>query len=263
MSESIVLIHGMWVTGQALEPLAQAFARHGFDCITPTLPGHVAGRVDESVGQLSLDDYADAIDAELRERGLPEDVPLLGHSMGGLLAMKLAARRKPRALILLTPAAPAAINAVSLGVLPVFIGMLGRGAFWRKAWRPSFAAMKRCAFPGLRPERFRLLYERSTGESGRAICEIALRLRPARVDLGQIQCPVYLVSCGLDRMTPAKVIRRLARRLGQATLRFWPDRGHWVVDDEHTPQMVQEIVGWLRPILYRGQNRVRPLKSGG
>ena len=67
---------------------------------------------------------------------------------------------------------------------------------------------------------------------------------------GAVRCPVYVVSAGRDKLTPASVVRKVAARYG-ATHRHWPERGHWVIDDLDTEDMVHEIDGWLRPILTR------------
>jgi hypothetical protein len=58
-------------------------------------------------------------------------------------------------------------------------------------------------------------------ESGRAIFETCLWpldfSRAAAVDAQRIRCPVYTVSCGEGWLTPAAVVRKLARLYPQAT----------------------------------------------
>src|SRR3546814_6530354 len=67
------------------------------------------------------------------------------------------------------------------------------------------------------------------------------------VDTAKVRCPVYIVSCGKDRLTPASVVRKLAKRYPQAAQRHYAERGHWVIDDEETEEMMHAICGWLRP----------------
>jgi pimeloyl-ACP methyl ester carboxylesterase len=75
--------------------------------------------------------------------------------------------------------------------------------------------------------------------------------RAAAVDAAKVQCPVYIVSCGKDRLTPASVVRKAAKRYPHATQRHYAERGHWVIDDEETEEMMHAICGWLRPFEQR------------
>jgi pimeloyl-ACP methyl ester carboxylesterase len=65
---------------------------------------HHAARSDAppaALGETSLLDYV--ADLEKRIRDLPEKPVVIGHSMGGLLALLLCARGLARAAVLLTP----------------------------------------------------------------------------------------------------------------------------------------------------------------
>lgn len=177
--------------------------------------------------------------------------------MGGLLAQQLAMQVQPTALVLLTPASASGINGVSLSNLPVFAPWLLGGRFWRNAHRPGFERACRSVFNRVSPEHHRRLHEGMVHESGRAAAEIAMWWldsgHASRVVASQVRCPVYIVSAGQDRLTPAAVVRRTAARYPQAALRHYPDRGHWVIDDEHTDEMVHDLCGWLRPIEQRAR----------
>src|SRR3546814_5741128 len=90
------------------------------------------------------------------------------------------------------------------------------GMFWRNAHKPGFAHARRFAFNGVPEDRHRALYENLVHESGRAAFEIGMWpldfARAAAVDTAKVRCPVYIVSCGKDRLTPASVVRKLAKR---------------------------------------------------
>jgi len=100
------------------------------------------------------------------------------------------------------------------------------------------------------PEKHAALYEGMVEESGRVVFEIGFWfLDPARaaaVDAGAVGCPVYVVSSGADRLTPAAVVRKVAALYPQASMRHYPDRGHWVLDDDDTDEMTTEIANWLQ-----------------
>jgi pimeloyl-ACP methyl ester carboxylesterase len=204
------------------------------------------------VGRQSLRDYLAFLE-QMVATGEDQRPPIIiGHSMGGLLAQQLAARVQPLALILLTPAAFYGISSLSFANVGALLSWMSNGVFWRNAYKPSFALAYRYAFYGLPASHCRSLYEGMVHESGRAIFEICLWpldfTRASAVDTQRIRCPVYIVSSGKDRLTPPSVVRNLARLYPQATERHYPTRGHFVIDDEGTDEMVHSICSWLRPI---------------
>jgi pimeloyl-ACP methyl ester carboxylesterase len=168
------------------------------------------------------------------------------------------------ALVLLTPASPAGINAVRLDTLLAFAPVLSRPGFWNRPHRLSKALARRFACAGLPPEKQAEAYETLVDESGRVVFEIALwpldRRHASRVDTEAVRCPVYVVSGGLDGLTPASVVRKVAARYPGASLRHYPERGHWVIDDDQTDSMCAEIAAWLLPLEQRAA-RGLPLRN--
>ena len=73
-----------------------------------------------ALGVTSLLDYTADLEGELR--ALPERPVVIGHSMGGLIALMLCARGLARAGVLLTPAAPASVIAIRPSNLACFGG---------------------------------------------------------------------------------------------------------------------------------------------
>ncbi|HEY7979336.1 MAG TPA: alpha/beta fold hydrolase, partial [Rhizomicrobium sp.] len=91
----VVMIHGAFCGGWAFEHWRDMFAARGFDVHLPTLRYHDCGRhPPKELGTTSLLDYADDLGKLLDKIGKPAF--LVGHSMGGLLAQMLAARRDVR-----------------------------------------------------------------------------------------------------------------------------------------------------------------------
>ncbi len=114
----LVLIHGFgdstkaWMFVQ--EPLAVARPVHAID-----LPSH--GQSDVAPGLASLDDLARAVGAAIDAVAPGEEVHLAGHSLGGRLALRLAALRGERVKSL-TLIAPAGLgSAVSPDFIQAFL----------------------------------------------------------------------------------------------------------------------------------------------
>ena len=256
MGHPVVLIHGMWCTAGHLAKVHELLAARGYDCRSATLPAHEAGpRQADEVAALSIEDYVQSVLAFIRAQNFRQPPVLLGHSMGGLIAQRIAAEIETAALVLLTPAAPAGINSLVTEVLPVGLPVFARWGFWKRAHRLTPERLRRYAANGLHFSYQDKLVQTLLAESGRAVSEIVFWWadggRATRVPKGAVRCPVYVVSAGKDKLTPASVVRRVAARYPGATHRHWPDRGHWVIDDLDTEDMVHEIDGWLRPILTR------------
>lgn len=261
MTTPVVLIHGMWCTGANWARVREILEPRGYRCFAPSLPAHDAVPDQPlTVARQSLADYLTFLEREIAAQSFDRPPVLIGHSMGGLLAQQLAARIRPAALVLLTPAPFAGINGIRGSNLVTFAPWMFGGLFWRNAHKPSFENASRSAFNRVPQDRHRRLYEGLVHESGRAATEIAMWWldfkRAAALDASQVTCPVYIVSCGEDRLTPAGVVRRVAAAYPQASLRHYPSRGHWVIDDDETEEMMHAICGWLRPIEQRTRHVV-------
>lgn len=250
MDQDVILIHGMWCTGANWGRVRSLLEPSGLRCHAPSLPHHKVGKVDPDVGAQSLRDYRKFLRNYVSQLNLQQAPILIGHSMGALLAQQLAMDIKPAALILLTPAPQAGINGLRLSNLIAFAKAFGRPAFWRRSHIPTPARAASSAFNGVAPERHKALYAGLVHESGAAAAEIGFWFvdpsRAAHVNERQIQCPVYVVSAGRDRLTPASVVRKVAGKYAGATLRHYPGRGHWVIDDDDTEEMMTDILSWLR-----------------
>jgi pimeloyl-ACP methyl ester carboxylesterase len=251
MTQTIFMIHGMWCGPWCWENYRPFFNGRGYRCLTPPLLYHdvdAHGTPDPRLSTTGLLDYVS--DLEQRIRRLEEKPIIMGHSLGGLLAQLLAARIPARALVLLCPAAPAGILAITPSVLKSFWSIQTRWGFWRKPMLPSFEEAAYAAFHLLTPEEQRANYARMVHESGRVATQIGYWFldpkRPSRVDENKITCPILVVSGQLDRITPASVVRRVARKYQpRVTYREFEDQAHWVLGQPGWQEVANYVAGWL------------------
>lgn len=250
MARPVVLLHGMWSTGANFDRVAEGLRPRGHACYAPTLPAHEIGVVHPEVGRLGLRHYLEFLEDAVRRLNLEEPPVLVGHSMGALLAQQLAVKIQPFALVLLTPAWPAGIHGLRASNLSASLRIVSRWNWWQRPQKLSFHRAVTAAFNGVPRERHVRLYDAMVDDSGRALFEIALwmidKQRASRVDAAAIRCPVYVVSSGEDRIVPVAAVRQLAARYPQASLRHYPHRGHWVLDDLDTDEMTAEIANWIQ-----------------
>ncbi len=257
MTETIVMIHGMWGRPWCWGNFRAFFEAQGFRCITPTLRLHDVDPTappDPRLGTTSLLDYAGDLEAEIRQ--LDTTPILMGHSMGGLLAQILGSRGLGKALVLLTPASPRGVIAIRPSVVRSFWSVLTRWGFWRKPMRLTFNEAVYAMLHLLSPEKQAETYRKFVYESGRAMAEIGFWFfdphRAAEVDASRITCPVLVVAGAQDRITPASVVRRVAAKYkAVATYREFPDHAHWVLEEPGWEEVAGYALEWLNQVLPR------------
>ncbi len=251
MGETVVMIHGMWGGAWYWANYREVFESAGYRCVAVTLPYHDMDPHDvpnPQLGTTSLLDYADAIEQEVRQLG---EMPLLiGHSMGGLLAQMLGARGLAKALVLLTPASPAGIFALTPSVVRSFWSIMTTRGGWSKPIRQTFSEAVYSMLHMLPRKEQLEVYDRLVHESGKAAFEIGFWLLDprgaSRVDESKITCPVLVVAGAQDRITPASVVRKVARKYrAVATYKEFDDHAHWVVGEPGWEEVAMHVSGWL------------------
>jgi pimeloyl-ACP methyl ester carboxylesterase len=251
MAETIVMIHGMWGGGWYWENYRKFFEGKGYRCITPTLRFHdmdPKGIPNPQLGTTSLLDYAKDLEDEIRK--LDAKPILMGHSMGGLISQILGSRGLAKALVLLTPASPAGIMAITPSVLKSFQSTLMGWGFWRKPRRQTFDEAVYSMLQLLSPEERQATYGRFVYESGRAASEIGFWYfdpnHANKVDEKKVDCPVLVIAGSQDKITPASVVRQVARKYGTfATYKEFPNHAHWVVAEPGWQEVAEYAADWL------------------
>ena len=96
----LVCLHGFLDTWRTWELVLGALERH-HDVLAPTLPGHAGGPPLE--GEVSDDLMADAIERAMDDAGF-QTAHIVGNSLGGHVALQLAARGRARSVVAFAPA---------------------------------------------------------------------------------------------------------------------------------------------------------------
>ena len=253
MTETVVMIHGMWVAQWCWDNYRKFFAEKGYRCITPTLRFHDVNPEDPPhprLGTTSLLDYIQDLEKEINKLDTPP--VLMGHSMGGLLAQILASRGLAKALVLLTPAAPHGIIALKPSVIRSFGSLLMRYGFWRKPGRQTFDEAAYSMLQLLPVEEQKETFSRFGYESGRAASEIGFWFldpnKAAKVDESKITCPVLVIAGAQDRITPVSVTRKVADKY-KAVYQEFTNHAHWVTAEPGWQEIAEYVAGWLNQVL--------------
>lgn len=191
---AVLCLHGLTGTPWEVRPPAEALARRGFACHGPLLPGH-GSSVRELARTKRADWEAACLEAFDSLAGKHPRVYVLGLSMGGVLALRCAARRPAAGLVVV--AAPLRLGwAARLGV-----SLAGR-AVESIPKTPAIAdPAARAVHPG---------YDRMPLP---AVRELILLGREVATELGRITAPLRLYYSRRDPTVPLPNGRLILERV--------------------------------------------------
>lgn len=252
---SVVLLHGFTGTPRVWDTVADDL-RRDHDVHALPIAGHRGGRPVPAKQELSIDYFADVLADDFERAGL--DRPhLVGNSMGGWIALELAARGLASSVYALCPA-----------------------GFWKGADDPLWAEVQKAfhtadadarrtrhltptlfRVPQVRRFAFRKVARRGDRLSRDAAIEAVTGvlectayprvLEAAGAGAGApcfeaLGCPVAVRLASHDRLLPLDVVRsELARRVPEADVGVLRGVGHIPMIDD--PLLVAEDVrAWLR-----------------
>jgi pimeloyl-ACP methyl ester carboxylesterase len=240
---SVIMVHGGFCGGWAFDAFRRPFEAAGYACLTPDLRGH--GADDRGVAGVSMTDFAGDIAALVDAQ--PEPPVLIGHSMGGLVAMMAAAKAPVRALVLLAPSPPWGVPGASLEEAASAMSLHALGPFWLQAVEPDFASARLYSLDRLDTAARKATFDRMTAESGRALWEtLNWWLDPfmtTSVAVDRIKSPVLVIVGARDMIHPPVTVRQTAERLG-ADYRVFDDMSHWLLAEPGWEDVAKACMDW-------------------
>lgn len=249
------MIHGLCCGGEVWARLSGSLRETGWQVETPTIcaQDRSVSKPQASLAGLTLADYVEDMAAIARrlkaETG--RSPVIFGHSLGGLIAQKLAEQRLARATVLLAPAPPAKIYGIALAPFFTFANIFFAQRFKTcavKIWRRGFEwGMLNC----VPPSRYAEIYATTRFCSGLALYN-AIRpsrdpRRTAEIDETRIVGPVLTIGAAMDRAISVELHRKVGekyKRIGGDYLEF-SNNGHWILDEPGTDEVIEAIRTWL------------------
>ena len=210
----ILFIHG----AGASQSVWRLQTLHFKDSFAVELPGHPNGS-----GLATIDDYARVVEHQIDEKGIRTPI-IVGHSMGGAIAIELALRKQElRALVLVGTGA-------RLRVRPEFLRMIKEN--YEEATKLlSSWSVSASADP--------IIVDRLVQDLRRVRAEVTLGDLMAcdkfdRMDrIGEIGCRTLVVCGEDDKMTPKKYSQYLHEKIKGSELAIIPGAGHSVMIEKH------------------------------
>lgn len=254
MEKPILMIHGMGCSSESWSAVAPLMKARGWTPYTPTL--YPQFRVKENpTGQLAtlgLHDYVEAAKAEALaiERSTGEEPVLMGHSMGGLVAQKLAEQGIGKAAILVTPAQPIDCQVQDLRVLFTFANIILKGDPRQsyKVWKTGFSWG---VLNKVTTSRHAEIYAQAVYDSGLVFQHLGRPLtdphRVGVIDETAINCPILTIGAVQDRATVIQGVRKVAQKYARigGDYKEYDNAAHWIIDEPRTPEMVKDVCDWL------------------
>jgi carboxylesterase len=241
-SRGIVLLHGFTGTPFEVRPLADALAAQGCSIEAPLLAGH--GTTAADLASTSWRDWLEsgalAID-RLKDGARSERVTIVGASMGGLLALRLA-RERPQdiaALVLIAP--PLRMKPLERSGLAALTSLAAMAGIAPSATIPKTAGID-VVDPVVRREVPAL------GEYPLGGLQTLLELMAlASGDVPHVRAPALVVHGRRDSRVPLALSEELASTLGSPIVeRLWLDESaHLAAIDVERDRLAAEVVGFL------------------
>jgi pimeloyl-ACP methyl ester carboxylesterase len=236
--EPLVLVHGLGGAAVNFTELAPLLARSR-RVLVPNLPGHAGSGPLPKVQGLSS--YADNVAAVAeREDMLPAAV--LGYSMGGVVALRLAVNRPESVRALVLVAAAGIVSRTRRADIWLRVMGLVRPARFVVPFRHTVAGRPRLRYvpfviwgadnpPALSPQAVLGFLEGALAHTDTASAGKALVEDDPRPDLDRVRCPTCLLWGARDRLVPLADGFEYARRL-RAPIRTLPATGHLLVGEQ-------------------------------
>lgn len=233
----VVFLHGAFADHTCFAEWTPRFAAAGHLAIAPSRRGRLGIGPDRADG-LTFDDYVDDTLAVLDE--IQDRPVLVGHSLGGLIAQRVAEQGRAAAVVLLASAPPAMLTAQPIA-LRHFAPNLGR----IMSGRPFIVPDGACSVLALNdvPEADRpAIHARLTHESGRVYR--AAMMGSIRVDASKVNVPVRVIGGADDRIISAKLVRKTAAHYG-VDAELLDDHAHWLIGEPGWERIADDVLRWV------------------
>ena len=253
---TLVIIHGTSEHGGRYLHAAEKAVARGWDVLIPDLRGH--GRSDGIAVHIDrFDQYLQDLDTIWQYFELnPERTAVMGHSFGGLVAIRFAETR-PSRLAALVPMSPLLGLRVKIDPLTYAIGRMmsfvaPTTRFQSKVppehtTRNSEVLAKRASDPLLR---------RSVTASW--FFQMKQALQDAHEDVSSIVVPILAMQAGADLIVDPLAVGPWLQKTGSSdrTLKILDEHYHELLNEEDWRETLTELLSWLESRIECGTTSV-------
>jgi non-heme chloroperoxidase len=238
----VVLIHGFNGGAWFWENYQPMLARHGYESHAINLRGHHGSRPVRDIGKVPVHDYVqDALEVarSLADgRGRPI---VIGHSMGGLIAQKVAEAGACSAAVFISSAPPRWIPIVSWLLVKKQM-KYARQIFFFEPILPSRGDADDLMFNRTPLPDRDVQFARLVPESGRAGFDLSFGTVAVRES--RVTAPTLVVTGTDDHFVAPRVARALARKY-KSQLREYDTFAHHIITEPGWEKPCSDIIQWM------------------
>ncbi len=220
---AVLFVHGACCTASVWTGLMQSLRSLGLPSAALNLRGHGDSDGQADLQRWGMADYEEDVLRAIDALGEPEPL-LVGHSMGGLVAQRVASRARLRGLVLLasSPVQGMRVDGWRMALRhPASFLAAARARSFLRLYRDPRVCRSLLLGPAASPALLQQLRAQLVEESWRAGQE----MNTARPDPQAVRCPVTVVGGSADAMVSPASVRRTARAYGVSP-QWLPDCGH-------------------------------------
>ncbi|WP_438482418.1 alpha/beta hydrolase [Oleiharenicola lentus] len=258
-SNTIVLIHGLWMTPQSWDNFRSRFEQRGYRVFTPAWP-RLAGSVAEArlnpsaLDGLGLREIADHYEKFIRT--LDEAPILVGHSMGGLVVQMLLDRGVGAAGVAIEPGTPKGILRLPLTTLRSAFKILANPFNFNRTPAFSFEQFRYAFANNMSEADARVAYDRDVIPGpARPLFEVATAnfnpWTPNRVNFKKAdRAPLLFIAGSDDHIVPPAAVKdtfkKHAASPGITDYKEFAGRSHLIAGQRGWEEVADYALDWTQ-----------------
>jgi alpha-beta hydrolase superfamily lysophospholipase len=256
--DTIVLIHGLWMTPLSWEHWTERFKARGYKVLAPAWPGmdtdiEQLRRDTSAIDDLGIEEIIDAYDSTIRALETPPII--MGHSFGGAFTEILLDRGLGAAGVAIDAAAVRGITKLPFSTLrsgfPILKSPLNR----HRAVPLTFDEFHYSFTNTMSDEDARAAFERYAAPGpGRVLFEGAFANFNPRTALqldfkNEDRAPLLLIAGGSDHVVPASIDKATSERFQRKSsaltdYKEFPDRSHFTIGQKGWEEVADYSLDW-------------------
>lgn len=258
--DTIVFVHGLWMTPLSWEHWRAWFEERGWKTVAPPWPGFDRDpaelRADPGdIGKTGASDVLDAYESAIRALDTPPVI--IGHSFGGAFAQILIDRGLGVAGVPIAPAPLKGILDLPVSTLRSSFSVLGNPLNFGRAVPFTPSQFKYAFGNTISEEESQAAWERYAAPAASkvlfagAAANAPFPKTPLAVDWKAPKAPLFLLGGGEDHVVPSKVVRRAAGKYqgGRVDFKEYAGKSHFIVGEPGWEAVIADVDAWIREVV--------------
>jgi pimeloyl-ACP methyl ester carboxylesterase len=230
----IVVLPELFTTSSHLATLVGYFASIGWEVYAPDLHSTVADGKPPAIEEVSFENIVELAGEAIFAIG--REVIVVGHGIGGLVALKLAERGGVRAAVAMAPLAPGFRT-------PLFMRAGNMIPIWRG--RPLNPPSRRILFEFVADsDPFTRAQTIETLILGTTVAALQVVRGAIEFEASDRTMPRLIVAGQSDIFAPYEKLEEFATRIGASIVQI-PARGHWLIGGRALERSINEVQRFL------------------